>query len=571
MPELTYLHGRINAPDPKEPKGKAQIRTRSIESATKKTRFDHLFDLPVFAPPGEALIDLGDSMRGAPEDNPQIPSGYTFIALFVDHDITFDPVAEFKVEVLKQVQSESDGEQEPLNFRTPHIDMDSVYGRGPRVDRYLYNNDRSDPRNRYKLLIGGTEDQPIDVPRNSQNTAIIGDPRNDENLIISQLSLAFMKFHNAIVDHIYENGAGDESIFEDNADTFDKARKLTIWHYQWIVRHDFLPRIVDPKIIDDIVKNGRKLYRPEDEGRDAYIPHEFAVAAYRFGHSQVRTQYDINRDLDRPIQLFDLFRGGRVTKDREIDWLKFFAIDGSQPQFSQKIDTKITEVLHNLPFIEPDRTQSQELLDELKEKNKVDKLKDLAVRNLLRAVDLGLPSGEDVVKTMRDKGIDVEVKDFAKDLGLEQTPLWFYILKESEVEENGLRLGKVGGRIVAEVIVGLLELDPFSPFYLKAAENVKNWKPTLPSSKEGEFDAVDLIKFSGVRLLLVTGDQFQTGEDVRRVQKALNKQPYIDIRVDGIYGPETRGAVVEFQKRNNLRYVDGMVGPETRGALGLNK
>ncbi|MEB3827438.1 peroxidase family protein [Phormidium sp. CCY1219] len=565
MPEQAYLHGRIAAPDPKEPKGQPRALA-AIPTPERKTRFDNLFELPVFDPPGEKLIDLGASMKGDPEDNQQIPSGYTFVALFVDHDITFDPIPEFDLEIFKQVQIQSGEEKEPLNFRTPRIDMDSVYGRGPNVDRYLYDR-KGDKR---KLLIGGTEEHPIDVPRNHQNTAIIGDPRNDENLIISQLYLTFLKFHNAIVDYVDQGKVEDESIFENGADTdaFEKARQLAIWHYQWIVRYDLLPRIVDPEIIEDIVKNGRKLYRPEKEDTEPYIPHEFAVAAYRFGHSQVRTHYEINESLGKSVRLFELFRGDRVTEERAIDWPKFFEIDGSQPQYSQKIDTKITEALHDLPFINPKENQDPDLVDELEKKNKLHKLTDLAVRNLLRGVDLGLPSGEDVVRTMQENGIDVELKAFAKHLDLEKTPLWYYILKESEVEENGRCLGKVGGRIVGEVLIGLLELDPFSPFYTKANQNVKNWKPSLPADREGDFNAVDLIKFAGVRLLLLT-EPYLTGSDVRRIQEKLNALSYIDIRVDGIYGPKTRDTVLEFQKQNNLNAVDGIVGPETRGALGL--
>ena len=553
MPEQAYLHGRVNAPDPEEPKGKNQIRIQAIESATEKTRFDNLFDLPPFEPPGEELIDLGDSMRGDPEDNKQIPSGYTFVALFVDHDITFDPVPEFDVEIFKQVQREQGEEKEPLNFRTPRIDMDSVYGRGPNVDRYLYDR-KGDTR---KLLIGGTKENPIDVPRNQQNTAIIGDPRNDENLIISQLYLTFLKFHNAIVDYIDEHGVEDESIFEEGADTFEKARQLAIWHYQWIVRFDLLPRIVDPEIIDDIVKNKRKLYRPEDEDREPYIPHEFAVAAYRFGHSQVRTKYQVNDRRSEPIKLFDLFKGDQVTEERAIDWSKFFEINGSQPQYSRKIDTKIAEELHSLPFIKPEKNQSQELLDELKDKDKIQKLKDLAVRNLLRGVDLGLPSGEHVVEKMQNEGIDVEVKGFSQHLDLDRTPLWYYILKESEVEEKGQRLGKVGGRIVAEVLLGLLELDPFSPFYLKADENVKNWQPTLPSEKAGEFTAVDLIKFAEKRFALLpntliieggegegsTSYEFSVSGELQQVEGTLAGRQVSKQANDRVQGNRASGTV----------------------------
>jgi hypothetical protein len=377
------------------------------------------------------------------------------------------------------------------------------------------------------------------------------------------------------VDYLVEQG-------EQN-NIFEKAREITIWHYQWIIRYDLLPRIVPQEVIDDIVNNGRKLYLAgEDAKRDPYIPNEFAVAAYRFGHSQVREKYHLNDRQEKPILLFDLFRDKEVNEERAIDWSKFFAIDGSQPQFSRKIDPKITPELHFLPFIDPKSGQPPEVVNRLEEKGLLNQLKDLAVRNLIRGAKLNLPAGEDVVDVFQEKGIDVgdqvgvpdsiqvpETVNFpsdrrnAEEFNLDKTPLWFYILKEAEEQQYGKRLGQVGGRIVAEVILGLLERDPRS-----FVNQEGDWQPSLPAEREGDFTAVDLIKFAGVRILYLA-EPYQTGPDVRRVQEKLNYQSYIDIAVDGIYGPNTRDAFLEFQRRENLKDQDGIVGPETRGALGL--
>jgi hypothetical protein len=79
-------------------------------------------------------------------------------------------------------------------------------------------------------------------------------------------------------------------------------------------------------------------------------------------------------------------------------------------------------------------------------------------------------------------------------LGLERsTPLWYYVLKEAELVEDGLHLGPVGGRLVGEVVVGLLRSDPAG--YLAYDPD---WRPVLPSRSKGEFDMVDFLTFAGV-------------------------------------------------------------------------
>jgi hypothetical protein len=121
----------------------------------------------------------------------------------------------------------------------------------------------------------------------------------------------------------------------------------------------------------------------------------------------------------------------------------------------------------------------------------------LAQRNLLRHVTWGLPSGQAIAKAMGENalgGNDLrELRAFGH--GLERsTPLWHYVNAEAELREDGERLGPVGGRIVAEVLIGLLELDPAS--FLSQP----GWRPTLPApiSGAGDFRMVDFLTFAGV-------------------------------------------------------------------------
>ena len=398
-------------------------------------------------------------------DNPvKLPAGFTFLGQFIDHDITFDPTSSLERQVDPEAVS---------NFRTPTLELDNVYGAGPGASPHLYQ--RGDSA---KLLIGlDTGGDPNDLPRNPEDVALIGDPRNDENLIVSQLHVAFLKFHNAMVDRVRGEGVV-------TGDVFHEAQRRVRWHYQWMIVHEFLPHTVGEETTDKILTKDRKLYNWRHE---PFIPVEFSVAAYRFGHSQVRPGYRISDGFAAPIFAptpgaqpnglpNDLSGGRRIQPAQVIDWRGFFKIDGSAPQISKAIDTKLSSPLLNLPF--PSGTPEDP--------------KSLAVRNLLRHLTFGLPSGQAVARAMCIEPLGRDELSDLRDLGLDrQTPLWFYILKESELRAEGAHLGPVGGIIVGEVLRGLLEGDRLS--YLRADPQ---WTPDLGSG--GEFTMADLLKFAGV-------------------------------------------------------------------------
>jgi hypothetical protein len=449
-------------------------------------------ELRALTPPLEALEELGDAMNDAkPEsprgDNKNVPAGYTYLGQFIDHDITFDTTALQEIIV------------DPLavrNFRTPMLDLDSLYGSGPNVQPYLYQ--LSDPE---LFLIGNTNEQPgggdpnvptklpNDLPRAQSGLAIIGDPRNDENLIVAQLHLAFLKFHNKIVAGIRDGSIEQESPIRKTA--FEEARDLVIWHYQWIVLHDFLRRILDNEQLDQVLHEGRRFYKFDQE---PFIPIEFSVAAYRLGHSMIRAVYDYNRVFTPrggiPATLELLFNftaksGSQdgltsvpIPSDWIIDWRRFFEIDPNVPVgFSRELDPFLVDPLKNLP--------------------NVPKPNSLAVRNLQRGRSVSLPSGQSVARFMGFKplakskiaqGPDGKVaKKHKFDI---ESPLWYYILKEAQIQGQGKRLGQVGSRIVAEVFVGLLQADS-SSFLARNPE----WKPTLPAKEPGTFTMADLLRF----------------------------------------------------------------------------
>ena len=385
--------------------------------------------------PGMMLEPVGEEEA---EDSDRIPAPFAFFGQFIDHDITLDVTTEFGSEVDPRAVD---------NFRTPALELDNVFGRGAEATPFLYESDplkREEPNGelsegRRLLLADNYTDQPA-LQRNREGTAIIGDPRNDENLVIAKLQAGMINFYNRILESLERD---NEHGFEEFCESIGhEARRLTRWHYQWIVVHEFLPLVCGDDVVRDILEFGPRFYNPTEE--NPYIPVEFAVGAYRFGHSQIRAKYRLT-DEDDPEFLFNL-PSGDARSEVEIDWGTVF----DQP--CRPIDTKLAVSLFDLPFIE----QSGE-----------DVIADLAARNLRRGRVYLLPSGEDIAERMGyrpDPNIGVE--------GLDETPLWYYVLAEAEAEPKD-HLGDVGGRLVAETIIGLLQEDEKS--YLNQKPT---WQPT---------------------------------------------------------------------------------------------
>ena len=465
------------------------------------SRFTRMFQLPSFAEASPrlvaALTDIGrpggimdarDNLAAGPvalitdaalnlnNVNAQIPdgtAGTTFVGQFIDHDMTFDTTSRLGVRASPQ--------QSP-NARAPALDLDSVYGAGPIADPLLY-----DPRDKAKFKVEGGG-QFEDLPRTSDGSAIIADPRNDENLMIAGLQLAFLKFHNRAVDRLRAGRNVDAS------EVFTQARRLTTWHYHWIVVNEILPSFIGQPLVTDILRRGRRFYRPDDES-EAAIPVEFQGAAYRFGHSMVRPSYRANLRGDNGAAFFGMIfdpagqgqadpvdlRGGVRAARRFIGWQTFFDFRDGEVRPRKRIDTRISTPLFNLPLGTIADGAAPTALPQ---------------RNLLRHLTWQLPSGQSIANAMRvaplSRGDLRELDDY--DVGLERsTPLWYYILKEAELL-GGQHLGPVGGRIVGEVIIGLIQAERDS--YLSVAPN---WLPTLPA-RDGpaSFRMTDFLTFAGV-------------------------------------------------------------------------
>jgi hypothetical protein len=470
----------------------------------QEDRFGRLFpELPPFAEASPqleaALLELGkpggildaqDALERGPKDlivdldlslhnpnNPTHTAGTTFMGQFMDHDMTFD---------LTSRLGEPTVPEDSTNTRTPAFDLDAVYGGGPSADPELYERVERGRATKFRVESSGRFE---DLPRTADGTAIIADPRNDEHMIIAGLHAAFLCFHNNAVDLMAERSRQASP-----AEVFRQARQLTTWHYQWMILHEFLPLFIGQALVNDILADGRRFYRPEE----AYIPVEFQGAAYRFGHSMVRPSYRANLAGDEGQPFFGLLfdpaqegvadpndlRGGCRAPRRFIGWQTFFDFGDGEVKPNKLIDTKLSTPLFTLPLGAipvPGGPIS------------------LAQRNLLRQITWQLPSGQTIAGAMHvpalSRGDLSELRELGQNLDV-STPLWYYVLKEAEVMEGGRHLGPVGSRIVGEVILGLLQLDRHA--FLSVDPQ---WRPTLPTRSgqvTEDFRMVDFLTFAGV-------------------------------------------------------------------------
>ena len=455
----------------------------------------------------EAEADQTPETEVDDEENTGIFAGYTYFGQFLDHDLTFDPNSSL------QKQNDPEG---LVNFRSPRFDLDSVYGRGPSDQPYLYADDG------VHFLLGkpltGSDFDPgtRDLPRNSPNfgepaRALIGDPRNDENTIVSQLQSTLLRFHNRIADLLHSrNGSLPD---------FEMVQRQVRWHYQWAILHDFLPTMIGEDNVKAILPQfkvtgaDREVYKPElkfyNWKKEPFIPIEFSAAVYRFGHSMVRPIYRLNAHTDR-LMIFQAptndgdgidhslagFRA--IPENHAVDWTLYFHIEdrphlgSTRIQSSYKLDTSLVNPLGHLPPSIAVNPSS------------------LAARNLIRGQSMGLPSGQAVAAIMGEVPLANEMLKIGKatenstddpltprltDISEEfrdNAPLWYYVLAEAQQQfrkdDTPIRLGKVGGRIVGEVFMGLLFGDSHS--YMRQSPF---WRPLPNLTRKDRFGIAELI------------------------------------------------------------------------------
>ncbi len=463
-------------------------------TAYAKGKYGRLFPwLPPLGPDDDTMRlkmkDLADIMYGSKGGvNSRKPAGYTYLGQFLAHDLTFDTTS------IKEQQVDP---EQINNFRTPSLDLDSIYGAGPASNPHLYTTNDAGDLTRFLLYEvevpakdGYGPPMFYDLPRLKTGTAVIADPRNDENLFVSQLHVAFLMLHNYFEDSLPSSVKGDARFLE--------AQKLLRWHYQYVILHDYLNKVLDPEIVEKSMvrdNHGHPNLQYFDWRNEPFIPLEFSGAVFRFGHSQVREKYKMHQQTR--MLLFNKRPGEQP--ETYVDWKEFLGLPPVNPLAT--VDQKLVEPLFKIP--------APAGMPEI----------NLAYRNLIRGLQLQLPSGQAIGRAMGlgDKILDrekfkqasvgpkndpskikfPEYDDIEKNPAitefLDNTPLWYYILLEAQILGKQ-HLGPVGSQIVAEVIIGLIQGDKTS-----FLNHDPNWKPEKVQNNPNEpFTMQDLLEMADI-------------------------------------------------------------------------
>jgi hypothetical protein len=464
--------------------------------------------LPGHKPEPDALIELGLAMKESRKltRNLKIPAGYTYLGQLIAHDVTF---FESEINLLRGFLST----EELKSKSSPSLDLNCLYGLGPELESKHPSGRRIYEEDGIRLKVGRTKRDniinatyPHELPRghNPQKLeeATIADPRNDENLIIAQTHLALTYFHNAVVDRLSGVFSGDR--------LFKEAQKKVIQHYQWMILHDYLPRIVQANILKEVLREGSRHFVLRSH-EALFMPVEFAFAAFRFGHTLIRDKYEWNRIFQsahpgiRQATFSDLSSrasAGRGTilagelilpSSWIIDWTRFYdfsripgVTNNPLSNFARKIGASLAGPLMEITAPGPGGRQ----------------FRSLAALDLLRGLTVGLPSGQSVAERLEIKSAlneeEIAVgphREVLKRHKLHcQTPLWYYILKEAKVRNRGCRLGPVGSRIIAEVLVGLIKASEHS-ILADGASGRNRWRPDLGPIIPTRFQMPDMLFF----------------------------------------------------------------------------
>jgi len=451
---------------------------------------------------------IGAAMIGT-SSHSQVPAGFTYLGQFIDHDLTFD-----KTQVMFGAHVTP---AQLLQARSPSLDLDSLYGGGPQdPESAKFYSDGIHLKMGDTGAAGDPALPEFDLPRvgvggsaAARRKALIPDKRNDENLVVAQTHLAMIRFHNRVVDSLPAALPATQK--------FAQAQELVVKHYQWMIRTDFLPRICKKKPLDDVFKNGRKAFEVGATPTDIpTMPIEFSVAAYRLGHSMIREAYNWNKNFDAGGGTLDfLFEfsglsgtlGGseRLPSNWIADFRRLYdfneagradlVVPAAKFNRTMRIDTKLVNPLQNLPqgSIGPPPVPD------------FDVHRNLAFRNLTRANMVRLTSGQKMLRFLRNRGVvmtgltKAQIRDgnggatldtltaSQRDALLRNTPLWFYVLREAELNNGKLR--GVGARIVAETFQRAMEGSTFS------IVRDPTWRPTLGPNNT-TFRMVDLLLFA---------------------------------------------------------------------------
>ena len=481
--------------------GRERTLAAAVEAAAPPFRFTRV------GPKGPTLSDsvlerVANAMTSSGRRRESgIPAGFTYLGQFVDHDLTFDKTPVTLGDRVTPAQL--------VQNRSPSLDLDSLYGAGPQdpESAKFYEDDVHLKMGRTDAIGPDKARQGFDLPRGTSGTAaqrraaVIPDPRNDENLAVAQTHLAFIRFHNRVVDTLPSSVPA--------AQKFMRARRTVVKHYQWMLP----PRLPAPDLRrrrrarrvqqrTQGVRGGRAADGRADDA-DRVLGRRLPARATAWsGTSTAGTSASTSgaRSLDL---LFDfsglsgtLGGGRRLPSNWIADFRRLYnfgeadrddlTVPKARFNHTMRIDTLLAFTLRRLRRMPAGETHN------------------LALRNLLRGKMLRLATGQQMAKLLRSKGVDVatltraqirngkggaELEGLTKaqrDAFLRDTPLWFYVLREAEL--GGGRLRGVGARLVAETFHRAMEGSDFSI--------VRDESFTPKLGRDSSFKMVDLLLFA---------------------------------------------------------------------------
>lgn len=384
---------------------------------------------PDARPDATALSSMLAEDPNAPSFSPTIPLGMVFFGQFVDHDVT-------RLDVNGQGPMTT---PLPMNVRTPALDLDSVYGGGPRQDPQYYTRDGLF----FRLGAGGK-----DLIRDANGVAIIPDERNDDNGQVAHIQLAFQKLHNTLMT-AYLGGVDPASLNPgQRAMLFDRVRDLVIGVYQGIVANELAPLIVGAPLDESVPPV-------------ADIPVEFSGAVWRLGHSLVPNTIVVDAAGDRKSPVDPSLRSA--------DSVPMRLLFGPTAQPAAALDAKISDTMRTLLIpLSPTDPNAGDIAGggspNIGGGQVIDGVLhlDLGETNILRGRELGLPSGEELLAKIRGRPYDPATDG--------NTDLFVYILNEAAPLGH---LGPVGSYVVQHSLGGVLAADPFrwdNPAHYSPAE-----------------------------------------------------------------------------------------------------
>ncbi|WP_158284735.1 peroxidase family protein [Oricola cellulosilytica] len=451
---------------------------------------------------------------GPDSNNPDVPAGYTYLGQLIAHDVIFNNTADLA----------GQREEHERPFASPALDLDCLYRGGPERSPIIYAWAK-DADERCLLRMGKTSGRAyrgpdtgskhpsasadpvaMDLPglslcpeatsssevpeKDPQGRCpadrLIGDPRNDNNLILSQICVLFHRFHNKVCAEV----AGQSDI-RPGKEVFEIARMVVIDTYRHIVRNDYLSHILEPRtwmVQQKAQARGEHFYAKRLAiDPTTPLPSEFWLGAMRIGHAMAQPVYEINGVQPQPVSLATVmsFRranvhnpqnvaGQPVTNDWLVDLDRFFAADDHEPVIaSRRIRPAIARALYSGKSLQPADLEGVRSLYE--------RLGGVPFRDLARGYLRGLPNsqylaamfgvphlsrseliGDDRSGLRGMYGASIknplQEADFDAIGALaDDTPLEWYLLREAEVQNGGRRLGALGSAIIADILFSLLD------------------------------------------------------------------------------------------------------------------